>query len=169
MNRKVARYLLISIILGTVIAGILCWIKVSQSKIELSNNISSTYNYEKNLPIELPQATPCIMLFFNSQCDLCLAEIEVVKKHIRDLSNLYSVFFISFEPKQSINSFLTNQGINICNNIHIVADEKMVLLDQLKIKGYPSYIILSRDHKIKSRGTIIDQNMISRLLKLDIK
>lgn len=169
MNRKVARYLLISIILGTVIAGILCWIKVSQSKIELSNNISSTYNYEKNFPIELPQDTPCIMLFFNSQCDLCLAEIEVVKKHIRDLSNLYSVFFISFEPKQSINSFLTNQGINICNNIHIVADEKMVLLDQLKIKGYPSYIILSRDHKIKSRGTIIDQNMISRLLKLDIK
>ncbi len=169
MNRKVARYLLISIILGTVIAGILCWIKVSQSKIKPSNNISSTYNYEENLAVELPQDTPCIMLFFNSQCDLCLTEIEVIKKHIRDLSNLYSVFFISFEPKQSINSFLTNQGINICNNIHIVADEKMVLLDQFKIKGYPSYIILSRDHKIKIRGAIIDQNMISKLLKSDIK
>lgn len=45
----------------------------------------------------------------------------------------------------------------------------MVLLDQFKIKGYPSYIILSRDHKIKIRGAIIDQNMISKLLKLDIK
>ena len=96
MNRKVACYLLISTVLGTVIAGILCWMKTSQSKIEPSNNISSIYYYDKNVVVELSQDIPCIMLFFNTQCDLCLAEIEVIKEHIRDLSNLYSIFFISF-------------------------------------------------------------------------
>lgn len=94
MNRKVARYLLISIILGTVIAGILCWIKVSQSKIKPSNYISSTYNYEENLAVELPQDTPCIMLFFNSQCDLCLAEIEVIKNTL-EIYPTCTLFFSS--------------------------------------------------------------------------
>lgn len=76
---------------------------------------------------------------------------------------------MSFEPKQSIYSFLNSQGINTGNNIHIIADEKMILLDQYKIKGYPSFIIQSKDHKIIYRGTAIDSNIMLRLLKQNDK
>lgn len=165
MNKRKAYYLLISIILGTVITGILCWMKFNQLENHLSNTTFSREIHEENIITELSQGTPCLILFFNTQCDLCLAEIKLIKEHIRDLSNMYSIFFISFEPKQSIYSFLSNQGISIDKNIHIIADEKMILLDQYKIKGYPSFIILNEDYQIKNRGTVIDSNVILTLLE----
>lgn len=169
MKKRKAYYLLISIILSTAIVGILCWIKNSRIEIQSSNITSSEEMHEANIIAELSQNTPSVILFFNTQCDLCLAEVKLIKEHIGDLSNMYSVFFVSFEPKQSIYSFLNNQGINIGNNIHIIADEKMILLDQYKIKGYPSFIIQSKDHRIINRGTAIDSTFMLRLLKRNDK
>lgn len=169
MSKRKACYLFISIILSTAIVGILCWIKINRLEIQSFNITSSEYIYEENIIAELSQNTPSVILFFNTQCDLCLAEVKLVKKYIGDLSNMYSVFFVSFEPKQSIYSFLNSQGINIGNNIHIIADEKMILLDQYKIKGYPSFIIQSKEHKIINRGTAIDCNIMLRLLKRNDK
>lgn len=169
MGKRRACYLFVSIILSTAIVGILCWMKNSRLEIQSSNITSSEYIYEENIIAELSQNTPSVILFFNTQCDLCLAEIKLVKEYVEDLSNMYSVFFVSFEPKQSIYSFLNSQGINIDNNIHIIADEKMILLDQYKIKGYPSFIVQSKDHKIIDRGTVIDCNVMQRLLKQNDK
>lgn len=165
MKKKRVFYLLIIIILGTITVGVLCWIKISRLETQPSNLTSSKEIHEENIIAKSAQDTPCVILFFNTQCDLCLAEIKVIKEYVSDLSSMYSIFFVSFEPKQSIYSFLSNQGISVGNNIHVVADEKMILLDQYKIKGYPSFIILSEDHKIKDRGTVIDHNTILRLLK----
>lgn len=169
MSKRRACYLFIGIILSTAVVGILCWIKISRLEIQSSNITSSEEIHEENIIAELSQITPSVILFFNTQCDLCLAEVKLMKEHIGDLSNMYSVFFVSFEPKQSIYSFLNSQGINTGNNIHIIADEKMILLDQYKIKGYPSFIIQSKDHKIIYRGTAIDSNIMLRLLKQNDK
>lgn len=136
------------------------------SQNDLKFSIKDTRN--ETITIEFIQNAPCIILFFNTQCDLCLGEIQLLKEHIRELSNCYNIFFISFEPPRSLMTFFSKQGIDINNkNIHIIADEEMILLDYYKVEGYPSFIILDAKHKIDNRGAAIDNNIISELLKLN--
>lgn len=106
---------------------------------------------------------------FNTQCDLCLAEIALIKEHLKKISKMYNIFLISFEPKRSLISFFTEKGIDINNkNIHIIADEDMILLDYYQIKGYPSFIILNTKYKMEYRGSAIDNSIISKLLKQNL-
>ncbi len=82
---------------------------------------------------------------------------------------MYNIFLISFEPKRSLISFFTEKGIDINNkNIHIIADEDMILLDYYQIKGYPSFIILNTKYKMEYRGSAIDNSIISKLLKQNL-
>lgn len=167
MNRNKACYLIACVIFVNIFIGVLCWVKRNAlDKQQSSFKLPVTNILGEEVTLELIQSAPCLILFFNTQCDLCLTEIKLVKEHVKELSNLYTIFFISFEPPQSLYSFFFEQGIDFGNKrIHAIADEKLTLLDYYQIKGYPSFIVFDNNQEIKSRGSVIDQNIITALLK----
>ena len=169
-KKKTCRYILLSFMLITICMSLLYGYKVYSSKIQKQCFRAPIENTRGEIiTLDYLQNTPCIMLFFNTQCDLCLAEIALIKEHLKKISKMYNIFLISFEPKRSLISFFTEKGIDINNkNIHISADEDMILLDYYQIKGYPSFIILNTKYKMEYRGSAIDNSIISKLLKQNL-
>lgn len=107
-----------------------------------------------------------ILIFFNTHCELCLKEISLLKMHLKQISTLYHVIFISFEPKASLIAFFSQEKIYLdCDNVYVISDEKMSLLDFYDINSYPSFLIFNKKGILIHRGEYLNENRLQRVLK----
>lgn len=166
MKQKIAFYIIMTILSICIFMGIFCWYGNHHSNSQVLQ-IANAYLKDINgKTIRLVNDKPAILLFFNTRCDLCASEISLLKKHIKRLSELYNVFFISFESSQSLLDFFSAQKFNVKHkNVYIISDEKMALLDYYKIEGYPSFIIVNTNFQTVYRGAALSNKIVAELLK----
>lgn len=108
-----------------------------------------------------------IIIFFNTQCDLCLSEMSFLSNEADQINSHFNLIFVSFEPKDSLQLFF--EEYNLHNNPHtyIVSDMKAELLNLFEIEGYPSFVFLDPLGRIAKRGSDINAQTITVLSTLN--
>lgn len=167
MNRRKAVYALLCIILITIV--IVLFSIGRHNPFKEKHNVLRIQAKSINgdtISTDQLKDKPTVLIFFNTQCELCLAEILLLKRYLGQILKFYQVFFISFEPKASLSTFFLDEGVNInLDNIYVISDDKMSLLDFYDIEGYPSFLVFDKGGALLYKGEAIDDNVLQRLLK----
>lgn len=108
-----------------------------------------------------------IIVFFNTQCDLCLSEINLLNEKADQLNQQFNLVIVSFEPEASLQAFFERYNLNNKENIFIISDSKERLLDDFNIEIYPSFVIIDNDNLVMGRGNILTEKIIEELLILN--
>lgn len=166
MNRRSALYTLLAVILTTIAIGIF---SLGQGNLFSKQYHSLWIQAEsingKVITSEEIKGRQTILVFFNTQCEHCLSEIQLLKKYLKQISMFYQVLFISFESKADLSAFFLKKKVDLdFDNVHVISDIKMSLLDFYDIKGYPSFLIFNKDGVLLHRGEAIDENVLQKLL-----
>ena len=167
MNKKKALFALFAVMLITIILGILSLRHDNPFKIQHNSLwIQAESINGKMITSEQMKGSQTILIFFKTQCELCLAEILLLEKQLKQISMFYHVLFISFEPKASLSAFFLHKKVCLdFDNVYVISDDKMSLLDYYDVKGYPSFLIFNKNGTLFRRGESIDENILQELLK----
>ena len=82
-------------------------------------NINSGDFTRENLKNE----TPTLFIYFNSECDFCNHEAEMVKQNLKQLQYI-QIVFISYEPIEKIKQFAAKFKLLTHDNITFLSDSK---------------------------------------------
>ncbi|WP_166426966.1 TlpA family protein disulfide reductase [Flavobacterium psychrotolerans] len=103
----------------------------------------------------LKQDTATIFLYFNSECEHCQAEAQMVSEN-REKFKPFQLVFISFETLYKIKNFAIQYKLIGYGNIHFLCDSKVTFATTFDVKSVPSLVLYDKnDHLIeKIKGQI---------------
>lgn len=128
---------------------------MNERQIEEDKNSDYYYMNYSNLDFLTPTDTLDIskpfqlILFFHSECSLCEYEAETFKNLTS--TGIVDLIWVSGEKSESIKDFVTQNGLMNQTAVHIAHADSIVLVDQFRLEGYPSYI-LYEEGTMNSRG-----------------
>ena len=98
----------------------------------------------------LVKGKPTLFIYFNSECDFCNHEAEMVQQSIDQLKAI-QVVFISYEPIEKIKQFATKFKLLHHANISFLCDSKVTFATTYDVKSM-TYIMLDyKENNIKEK------------------
>ncbi len=118
-------------------------------------NIQENLNIQKNT----------IVLFFNSDCDYCIQEIDFIDKNIDAFKSKYNMLIVSFENRDKLQIFENLTKIDNNSPFIIVSDPDFDLINKYEITEFPSLFLFTPDgqERLSHRGVSLDT--LEELLK----
>ena len=112
----------------------------------------------------LKYATPTLFVYFNSECEYCNEEAEMVKENIEKFQNI-QVIFISFEQPELIKTFSAKHKLNTHNNIHFLHDSKVTFATTFDVKSLPCLVLYDKNKKLieKIKGQTKTEILLKKL------
>jgi peroxiredoxin len=110
----------------------------------------------------LKQDTPTLFVYFNSDCDYCNGEAQMIQENVEKFHD-FQLVFISFEKKETIKAFATKYKLISYDNIHFLSDTKVVFATTFDVKSMPSLVLYDRLNKLIEK--IKGQTKIESVLK----
>lgn len=103
----------------------------------------------------LVQNTPTLFIYFNSECDFCNHEAEMVQQNIEQLKDI-QVVFISYEPVEKIKQFANNYKLLNYDNIYFLSDSKISFATTFDVKSMPCLVLYDKDNNLieKIKGQV---------------
>lgn len=121
-------------------------------------------NYSKET---LKVGIPTLFIYFNTECEFCNEETQMIQDNIEKFNNIQLVF-ISFEKKEVIKAFAKKYKLDTYDNINFLCDSKINFAATFDVKSLPCLVLYDKDQKIIEK--IKGQTKIEVLLrKLQIK
>ena len=123
-------------------------------------NINGTVFTQKNLKSN----TPILFIYFNSECDFCNEEAQMIRENKKKLENI-QVIFISFERPELIKRFALEHQLTDYENITFLYDRKVTFSTTFDTKSMPSLILYDKNQKLieKIKGQTKIETIIKRL------
>ncbi|WP_445713336.1 peroxiredoxin family protein [Flavobacterium sp.] len=119
------------------------------SYLTLENKIFTNENLE--------EGKPTLFIYFNSECDFCNHEAEMVQQNIEQLKDI-QVVFISYEPVEKIKQFATKFNLLHHANISFLSDSKITFAATFDVKSMPCLVLYDKNNilieKIKGQVKI---------------
>ena len=117
------------------------------SYLTLENKIFANENLEKG--------KPTLFIYFNSECDFCNHEAELVKENIEQLKDI-QVVFISYEPIEKIKQFAAKFKLLHHDNIYFLSDSKIAFASTFDVKSLPCLVLYDKDKNLieKIKGQV---------------
>lgn len=120
-------------------------------------NIKGGAFTNKNLKKDIPT----LFIYFNSECEFCNEETQMIKENMVELKN-FQLVFISFEKSDLIKEFATKHQLTTYDNIHFLSDTKVTFATTFDVKSLPCLVLYDKNQhlieKIKGQtkvGTIV--------------
>ncbi len=116
----------------------------------------SNANLKKNLPT--------LFVYFNSECEFCNEEAQMIQTHIAQLS-AFQLVFISFEKPSLIKAFAAKHQLNSYDNVTFLSDSKVSFAAIFDIKSLPCLVLYDRNQKLieKIKGQTKVEILIKKL------
>ena len=142
-----------------------------QHKKKVAENIKTipTFEYQNiNGKIftnkDLKKNIPTLFIYYNSECDFCNEEAQMIKKNIAKFTN-FQLCFISFEEHNQIKSFATKYQLNIYDNVHFLCDNKITFASTFDVKSMPCLVLYNKDQKLieKIKGQVKTETILKKL------
>ena len=95
----------------------------------------------------LKDNTSKLFIYFNSDCDFCNHEAEMVQENIEKLKNI-EVVFISYEPIDNITQFAEKYNLLNHDNITFLFDSKATFATTFDVKSMPCLVLYSKENKL---------------------
>lgn len=105
-----------------------------------------------------------LFIYFNSECEFCNHEAEMVEENIAKLKDI-QIIFVSFEEKEKIKLFAKQYKLLNHANIHFVCDTKASFATTFDVKSLPTVVIYNRDKELveKIKGQVKIETILGKL------
>lgn len=111
---------------------------------------------------EVKQNTPILFLYFNSECEYCNEEAQMIKESISKLKEV-QLFFVSFEKPEQIKAFATKHQLLAYDNITFLYDSKVTFATTFDVKSLPCLVLYDKNQHLIEK--IKGQTKVSQLVK----
>ena len=125
------------------------------SYLNLENKIFTNENLE--------EGKPTLFIYFNSECDFCNHEAEMVQQNIEQLKAI-QVIFISYEPIEKIKQFATKFKLLNHANISFLFDTKITFATTFDVKSMPCLVLYDKDNNLieKIKGQVKIETVLKK-------
>ena len=125
------------------------------SYLNLENKIFTNENLEEGIPT--------LFIYFNSDCDFCNHEAEMVQQNIEELKAI-QVVFISYEPIEKIKQFATKFKLLNHANIYFLSDSKITFATTFDVKSMPCLVLYDKDNNLieKIKGQVKIETVLEK-------
>jgi peroxiredoxin len=108
--------------------------------------------------------TPTLFIYFNSECEFCNEEAEMVKENIEKFKN-FQLIFISIEKPELIKSFAVKHKLNEYDKINFLSDTQVSFASTFDVKSLPCLVLYDKDQNLieKIKGQIKPEVLIQKL------
>ena len=125
------------------------------SYLNLENKIFTNENLE--------EGKPTLFIYFNSECDFCNHEAEMVQQSIDQLKAI-QVVFISYEPIEKIKQFATKFKLLNYDNIYFLSDSKITFATTFDVKSMPCLVLYDKENNLieKIKGQVKIETVLNK-------
>lgn len=148
--------------------GVQIFTKIQHKK-EVAENIKTIPKFEyQNIKggvfsnANLKKDTPTLFVYFNSECEFCNEEAQMIQANIQQLSALQLVF-ISFEKPALIKAFAAKHQLNSYDNVTFLSDSKVNFSTTFDVKSLPCLVLYDKNQKLIEK--IKGQTKVEMLVK----
>ena len=112
----------------------------------------------------LEEGKPTLFIYFNSECDFCNHEAEMVQQSIDQLKDI-QVVFISYEPIEKIKQFAAKFKLLHHANISFLCDSKVTFATTFDVKSMPCLVLYDKKNNLieKIKGQTKAETLIKKL------
>lgn len=113
---------------------------------------------------DLAQNKPTLFIYFNSECDFCNHEAEMVQQNLEQLKAI-QVVFISYEPVDKIKQFATKFKLLNHANISFLFDTKITFATTFDVKSMPCLVLYDKENNLieKIKGQVKIETVLNKL------
>lgn len=128
----------------------------SFSYLDLEGNVFTKENLPKNKSV--------LFVYFNSECDFCNHEAEMIQQNLEKLEDI-QIVFISFEKTDSIKEFAQKYSLLQHDNINFISDSKATFATTFDVKSLPCLVLydLNRNLIEKIKGQVKIETVLEKL------
>jgi peroxiredoxin len=90
---------------------------------------------------------PTLFIYFNSECEYCIEEAQMIQKNIEKLKGIQLVF-ISFEKPALIKAFAAKHQLTTYDNVHFLSDTKVTFATTFDVKSLPCLVLYDKNQKL---------------------
>lgn len=125
------------------------------SYLDLEGNVFTKENLPKNKPV--------LFVYFNSECDFCNHEAEMIQQNLEKLEDI-QIVFISFEKTDSIKEFAQKYSLLQYDNITFISDSKATFATTFDVKSLPCLVLydLNRNLIEKIKGQVKIETVLEK-------
>jgi peroxiredoxin len=125
------------------------------SYVTLENKVFTNEHLEKG--------KPTLFIYFNSECDFCNHEAEMVQQNTGKLKDI-QVVFISYEPIEKIKQFATKFNLLYHDNISFLSDSKISFATTFDVKSMPCLVLYDKDNNLieKIKGQVKIETVLEK-------
>ena len=111
----------------------------------------------------LVKGKPTLFIYFNSECDFCNHEAEMVQQNIEELKAI-QVVFISYEPVEKIKQFANNYKLLNYDNIYFLSDSKISFATTFDVKSMPCLVLYDKENNLieKIKGQVKIETVLEK-------
>ncbi len=111
----------------------------------------------------LKENTATLFIYYNSECDFCNEEAQMIKQNIDKFAS-FQLCFISFEKPEQIKTFANKYQLNTYDNIHFLCDSKVTFASTFDVKSMPCLVLYNKDQKLieKIKGQVKAATIINK-------
>lgn len=112
----------------------------------------------------LKKDTPTLFVYFNSECEFCNEEAQMIKENITKFKHVQLVF-ISFEKQDLIKAFAAKHQLSTYDNITFLSDTKISFATTFDVKSLPCLVLYDKNQKLieKIKGQTKAETLIKKL------
>lgn len=150
--------------------GYQIYIKIQHKK-EVAENIKTIPKFEyQNISgrvftkKNLVQNTPTLFLYFNSDCEFCNEEAQMIRENIKKFKGI-QLIFISFEKPTLIKAFAKKHKLFNYDNIHFVCDSKVTFATTFDVQSLPCLVLYDKNQQLieKLKGQTKVETILKKL------
>lgn len=130
-------------------------------KFEYQNIKGGTFRNEN-----LKKETPTLFIYFNTECEFCNEETQMISENIEKFND-FQLVFISFEKPELIRLFATKYKLNTYANINFLSDTKVSFASTFDVKSLPCLVLYDKNLRLieKIKGQTKAETLIKKLNK----
>lgn len=109
---------------------------------------------------------PTLFIYFNSECEYCNEETQMIKKNGEKLKD-FQLVFISFEKSDLIKAFATKYQLTTYDNVHFLSDTKASFATTFDVQSLPCLVLYDKNQHLieKIKGQTKVETIVKKLQK----
>lgn len=166
----------LKIIIPFAVIALLCFLgykvvsKINHKK-EVAENIKTIPKFEyQNIKggvfsnANLKKDTPTLFVYFNSECEYCNEEAQMIQESIVLLKE-FQLVFISFEKSALIKAFATKHQLIPYDNINFLSDTKVTFAATFDVQSLPCLVLYDKNQNLieKIKGQTKVETLVKKL------
>lgn len=113
---------------------------------------------------DLKKEMPMLFVYFNSDCEFCNEEAEMIRQNMEKFADIQLVF-VSFETPELIEGFAIKHQLTTYDNIHFLCDSKITFATTFDVKSLPCLVLYDKNQKLieKIKGQVKAETLLKKL------